>query len=139
MACGSSTCSPYHHGQINLKFCLVHFQKATEAVGFFKTYSCRRNSLCKKLSGIYANEAIFSGIKANYDLSTTQTRLTPTRTWWCHCKSDATSNDQSDSATTSNSNPTTTTTTITSNPIHNNEDKRGVKRILQQLRDEAEI
>jgi hypothetical protein len=60
--------------------------------------------------------------------------LTPTSTW-CRCKP---------TTTTSNNNPTTTgninpTTTITSNPTHNNEDKRCVKRILQQLKDEAEI
>ncbi|CAO3612056.1 unnamed protein product [Mucor hiemalis] len=51
----------------------------------------------------------------------------------------------SNSTNTSNGNPTTvgntnsTTTTITGNTTHNNEDKRGVKRILQQLKEEAEI
>ncbi|KAG1150561.1 hypothetical protein G6F37_009665 [Rhizopus arrhizus] len=116
--------------------------KSTEAADFFRTYSCERMSLCRKLSGIYVNEAIFNGIKVNYDLSTIQARLTPTSTW-CRCKPTTTSN--SIPTTTSNNNPTTTgninftTTTITSNPTHNNEDKRGVKRILQQLKDEVEV
>ncbi|EIE89397.1 hypothetical protein RO3G_14108 [Rhizopus delemar RA 99-880] len=53
------------------------------------------------------------------DLSATQTRLTPPSTWCC-CS------------------PTIITTT-TSNTTHNSDDKRDVKRILQQLKDEAEI
>ncbi|KAG1041277.1 hypothetical protein G6F43_012121 [Rhizopus delemar] len=59
------------------------------------------------------------------DLSAIQTRLTPPSTWCC-C---------SPTTTTSNNVPAPATTTTTSN----SDDKRVVKRILQQLKDEAEI
>ncbi|KAG0773617.1 hypothetical protein G6F22_014729 [Rhizopus arrhizus] len=159
-----------------IEFLFSTFQKATEAADSFKTYTCKRISLCKKLSGIYVNEAIFNVIKANYDLSTIQARLTPTSIW-CRCKPTTTTSNSiptttsNNPTTTSNINPTTTsnsdpttcnsdpttatcnsdrttatcnndtttTTTCNSDPTYNNEDKRAVKRILQQLKDEAEI
>ncbi|KAL7317555.1 hypothetical protein PS15m_003895 [Mucor circinelloides] len=65
------------------------------------------------------------------DLSATQTRLTPSSTWCC-CSPNTTTDNSAPAAA-----PTTTTTTT--NNTHNveSDDKRGVKRILQQLKYEA--
>ncbi|EPB87463.1 hypothetical protein HMPREF1544_05773 [Mucor circinelloides 1006PhL] len=83
-----------------------------------------------------------------FDLSATQTRLTPSSTWCC-CSPNTTTDNSAPAAaptttTASNSAPApapTTTTTTTTNNTHNveSDDKRGIKRILQQLKDEAEM
>ncbi|GAN06252.1 conserved hypothetical protein [Mucor ambiguus] len=142
--CSVVKCKHIYKPQKVAGFCLIYFQNATEAAGFFKTYSCKRKLHRKKLSGVYIKETIFGDIKASYDFSTIQTRLTPTSnsTTTSNSNSTTTGNGQSSSnpttsttstttsTTTSNSNPitsTTTTTTSNSSPTsyltHNDEDK----------------
>ncbi|KAG2209589.1 hypothetical protein INT46_007584 [Mucor plumbeus] len=47
-------------------FCLIHFQNESDAASFYYTYFAGNNLLCKSLRAIYVQEAIHSGVTADY-------------------------------------------------------------------------
>ncbi|CAO3647645.1 unnamed protein product [Mucor fragilis] len=82
--CSVVKCKHVYKPQKVAGFCHVHFGAPSQAADFFQTYSRRRYSLCKELSGVYIQEVIINSIKASYDMSTVQVRLAPASTW-CRC------------------------------------------------------